>query len=76
MRKSIVNVRAQKMLDSDRLGLSFDAESVIKKDLEDVLREYFVLKKTPEVLIEGDKTRVEIKITAIAKSVKNFNILK
>ena len=73
MKKSVVNKRAQKMLESDRLGISYDAENVIKRDIESLLSEYFYLKKRPEVIIDGDKTHVEINITAGAKSVKSFN---
>ena len=76
MKKNVVNKRAQKMLESDRLGISYDAENVIKRDIESLLSEYFYLKKRPEVIIDGDKTHVEINITAGAKSVKSFNILK
>ena len=76
MKKNVVNKRAQKMLESDRLGISYDAENVIKRDIESLLSEYFYLKKRPEVIIDGDKTHVEINITAVAKSVKSFNILK
>ncbi len=64
------------MLESDRLGLASGAEDVIKADIENLLNEYFCLKKRPTVLLEGDGRGISISIEASAKAVKKFNILK
>lgn len=76
MKSKIAKSRATRILESDRTGISADAEELVRRDVERLLSEYFCLKCRPRVILCGDGETVKIEINAEAKSVRRFNILK
>lgn len=68
--------RVKRMLETDRMGIYSGQESVIRRDIERLLAEYFCLKQPPKVIIEGTVDELEISIHALAGAVKRFNLLK
>lgn len=76
MRFSNNKSRAEKILESDRIGLKSEAEELVKKDIESLLCEYFCLEKRPKVILGSDGEQITITVEATAKAVKKFNLLK
>ncbi len=76
MKKINQSKGVEKIIESDRVGLSVGAEDIIKGDIVDVLKEYFVLKKTPNIGIYANGKNIEISIRATAEGVKKFQLLK
>ncbi len=68
--------RVEKIIEMDRTGLSIGAEEIIKNDIVNLLSEYFALSKPPKISIYSNGKTIQINVESIAKSVKNFHLLK
>lgn len=67
--------RVKKMVESDRLGLCFGQEDLIKRDIERVLCEYFNLSKPIEIRLIPMGEKISIEILGECVSVKRINFL-
>ena len=67
--------RITQVLESDRLGVSGDCKEVIKRDLKELLSNYFVLKGEVEVKIESSIKGFNLLIYAEGESFKGFKMV-
>ena len=67
--------RIAQVLESDRLGISGDCKEVLRRDITDVLLNYFDLKGKVDVKIESNISGFNIFISAEGDSFKNFKLV-
>ncbi len=69
-------LRAKKMIESDRLGVVYGTEDLIRRDLESLLKEYFCIDKPLKIEIIAKGERISLNISTDCASIKRFNLLK
>lgn len=67
--------RIKQVLESDRLGISGNCKEVLKRDVLDVLSNYFQLVGGVEVKIESTNIGYNIFITAEGEAFKGFKLV-
>lgn len=65
-------LRAKKIIERDRLGLCYGSEDVIRRDIENLLSEYFSLTKHIEVKLIKENDKIKILIEGECSGVKKF----
>ncbi len=68
--------RIKKMIESDRFGFVNGSLNLIKRDLENVLNEYFCLTSPCEIEFYGEEENFDLIITIKGSAVRSFNMLK
>lgn len=67
--------RAKKIIENDRLGLVYGSENLIRRDVENLLREYFALTSPVTISFFKNGDKIKILIETECSSVKRFNTL-
>ena len=68
--------RMKKMIECDRFGFADGSKDMIRKDIEDVLNEYFYIPSHIRIELDKNGERFDLKISATNCSLKSFNVLK
>ncbi len=71
-----IKKRAKRLLDNDRIGISVDAEALIKSDITKLLEQYFVIRGGVKVEIVDERDKMYISVYASLKDVKRFKMLE
>lgn len=68
-------LRAKKMIESDRLGLVFGSEDLIRRDVENMLSQYFSLSAPVIINLTKINGKIKIEILTECSGVKRFVVL-
>lgn len=63
------------MIENDRLGLVYGSEELIRRDIENLLTEYFALTAPVSVSLVKSGDKIKIRIESECSGVKRFVIL-
>lgn len=63
------------MIDNDRIGISLNAEALIKNDITKLLEQYFVVCGNVKVEIVSERDKFNISVYADLKDIKRFKML-
>ncbi len=78
MKKKIsskMDVRAQNVIENDRLNVTRQSIEVISRDITAVLEEYFNLSSKPVVKINSEKGKYTVAVEAECDSLKSIFII-
>lgn len=65
-------LRAKRIIERDRLGLCYGSEDLIRRDIENLLSEYFALTKPIEIKLVKEANKIKIVIEGECSGVKRF----
>ena len=68
--------RTKRLIETDRLGFVNGSEELIRRDIENLLGEYFCLSGPIRLKIDKNYDKIEISVVAESSSVKRFNLIK
>ena len=68
--------RTKRLIETDRLGFVNGSEELIRRDIENLLGEYFCLNGPIKLKIDKNFDKIEISVVAESSSVKRFNLIK
>lgn len=71
----LMKKRAKRMIDNDRIGISVNAEALIKRDIIKLLEQYFVVSGNVKVEIISEREKFNISVYADLKDIKRFKML-
>ena len=74
-RKNAEISRLKNMIDKDRLSFSEEFFELVNADVNRVLREYFQIKATPNIVFEKRGEEIAVFISFSASGIKNFGIV-
>lgn len=69
-------LRTKSIIDNDRLGLVYGAEEIIRRDIEDLLKEYFSLSAPVDIKLTKNGQVINIQIFSQCTGVKRVTLLK
>lgn len=67
--------RAKKIIENDRLGLVYGSQDLIRRDVENLLREFFALTSPVTISFFKNGDKIKIVIETECSSVKKFNTI-
>ena len=65
-------IRLKRVIESDRMSMTCESASLIIKDLESVLSDYFSVESTPSLAIKSENGGYLVQIKFRATSLKTF----
>lgn len=65
-------IRLKRVIESDRMSMTCESASLIIKDLESVLSDYFSVESTPSLAIKSENGGYSVQIKFRATSLKTF----
>lgn len=68
-------LRAKKMIENDRLGLVYGSEDLIRRDVENLLSQYFSLSAPLVITLTKAGNKIKIKIDTECTGIKRFSLL-